>query len=118
ELVTWMILTGIALHGVCYDFFFVAGQIYVDKKANPQIRAQSQGLIIFTTYGVGLLVGAQIAGSVYNSFLGNATSLTLQQWQSFWWIPAVFALIVLILFILFFNDSRKSAAQTEIVGMV
>jgi nucleoside transporter len=117
DLVTWMILTGIALHGVCYDFFFVAGQIYVDKKASPQIRAQSQGLIIFTTYGVGLLVGAQIAGSVYNSFLGNATSLTLQQWQSFWWIPAVFALIVLILFILFFKDSSKTATQAEAVQM-
>ena len=117
DLVTWMILTGIALHGVCYDFFFVAGQIYVDKKANPQIRAQSQGLIIFVTYGVGLLVGAQIAGSVYNSFLGNATSLTLQQWQSFWWIPAVFALVVLILFIVSFKDSSKSAVQVEPVEM-
>jgi nucleoside transporter len=118
DLVTWMILTGIALHGVCYDFFFVAGQIYVDKKANPQIRAQSQGLIIFVTYGVGLLVGAQIAGSVYNSFLGNAKSLTLQQWQSFWWIPAVFALVVLILFILSFKESSKTAAQVETVEMV
>jgi nucleoside transporter len=113
DLVTWMILTGIALHGVCYDFFFVAGQIYVDKKASPQIRAQAQGLIIFTTYGCGLLVGAQIAGRLYNSFLGSATSLTLPQWQSFWWIPAVFALIVLVIFILFFRDTQKSGATAE-----
>lgn len=113
DLVTWMILTGIALHGICYDFFFVAGQIYVDKKANPQIRAQAQGLIIFTTYGCGLLVGAQIAGRVYNSFLGSATSLTLPQWQSFWWIPAVFALIVLVIFILLFRDTQKVVATTE-----
>jgi nucleoside transporter len=118
DLVTWMILSGIALHGICYDFFFVAGQIYVDKKASPQIRAQSQGLIIFTTYGVGLLVGAQIAGAVYNRFLGTATSLTLEQWQSFWWIPAVFALIVLILFILFFKDTRKNAGNRETVATV
>jgi nucleoside transporter len=113
DLVTWMIISGIALHGVCYDFFFVAGQIYVDKKATPQIRAQSQGLIIFVTYGVGLLVGAQIAGAVYNSFLKGGTSLTLQQWQSFWWIPAVFALIVLVVFILFFRDTQKAVATTE-----
>lgn len=119
DLVTWMILTGIALHGICYDFFFVAGQIYVDKKASPQIRAQAQGLIIFTTYGCGLLVGAQIAGLIYNSFLGSATSLTLPQWQSFWWIPAVFAAIVLVIFILLFRDTQKTVATTqEPVAMV
>jgi nucleoside transporter len=118
DLVTWMILTGIALHGICYDFFFVAGQIYVDKKASPQIRAQAQGLIIFTTYGCGLLVGAQIAGRVYNSFLGSTTSLTLQQWESFWWIPAVFALIVLVIFILFFRDTQKTVTTKEPVAMV
>jgi nucleoside transporter len=107
DLVTWMIITGIALHGICYDFFFVAGQIYIDKKANAQIRAQAQGLIIFVTYGVGMLVGAQIAGTVYNSFLGNAPSLTLPQWQSFWWIPAAFALVILILFVALFKQRRK-----------
>ena len=119
DLVTWMILSGVALHGICYDFFFVAGQIYVDKKAKPEIRAQAQGLIIFVTYGVGLLVGAQIAGSVYNSFLGSATSLTLQQWQSFWWIPAVFAVIVLVIFILLFRERQQiRATEEETVAMV
>ena len=118
DLVTWMILTGIALHGICYDFFFVAGQIYVDKKASPQIRGQSQGLIIFTTYGVGLLVGAQIAGAVYNSFLGSTNSLTLEQWQSFWLIPAVFAVVVLVLFSLFFKDKSRSGVPAEPMAMV
>jgi nucleoside transporter len=111
ELVNWMILTGVALHGICYDFFFVTGQIYVDTKASPEIRGQAQGLIVFVTYGVGMLVGAQIAGMVYDSFLGNAQSLTLQQWQSFWWIPAIFALAVLFLFIVLFRERRKSAAN-------
>lgn len=111
ELVNWMILTGVALHGICYDFFFVTGQIYVDTKANPEIRGQAQGLIVFVTYGVGMLVGAQIAGMVYDSFLGNAQSLTLQQWQSFWWIPAIFALAVLFLFIVLFRERRKSTAK-------
>jgi len=113
DLVTWMILAGVALHGICYDFFFVAGQIYVDKKASPQIRAQAQGLIIFVTYGIGMLVGAQTAGIVYDSFLGNAVSLTLQQWQSFWWIPAVFAVVVLAIFILLFREKRTSVTITE-----
>jgi nucleoside transporter len=106
--VSWMILTGIALHGICYDFFFVTGQIYVDKKANPLIRAQAQGLIVFVTYGIGMLVGAQTAGMAYNKFLGNAKALTLQQWQSFWWLPAGFAAIVLVFFILSFKDKRKN----------
>jgi nucleoside transporter len=102
--VTWMILTGIALHGICYDFFFVTGQIYVDKKANPLIRAQAQGLIVFVTYGVGMLVGAQTAGFVYNKFLGSAKALTLNQWQSFWWLPVAFAAAVLVFFVLTFRE--------------
>ncbi len=110
DAITWMILSGIALHGICYDFFFVTGQIYVDKKASPEIRGQAQGLIVFVTYGVGMLVGAQIAGMVYNSFLGSATALTLQQWQSFWWIPAIFAAGVLLFFTTFFRDRNKSRA--------
>ncbi len=119
DLVTWMIVTGIALHGVCYDFFFVAGQIYIDKKANAQIRAQAQGLIIFVTYGVGMLVGAQIAGTVYDSFLGNASSLTLAQWESFWWIPAAFAAVVLVIFVLLFKEKQKTVpGKEETVAMV
>lgn len=102
--IIWMIITGIALHGICYDFFFVTGQIYVDKKSSPEIRGQAQGLIILITYGVGMLIGAQVAGQVYNAFLGTASSLSLAQWHDFWWIPAVFAAAVLIFFVIFFND--------------
>lgn len=106
--VSWMILTGIALHGICYDFFFVTGQIYVDKKANPLIRAQAQGLIVFVTYGVGMLVGAQTAGAVYNHYLGTARALTLSQWQNFWWLPVAFAAAVLLFFIITFKEKRKA----------
>jgi len=104
EATTWMILTGIALHGICYDFFFVTGQIYMDKAANPEIRGQAQGLIIFITYGIGMFVGTQIAGVLYNNFLGSNESLSLEQWQRFWWIPAVFALGVLLFFITIFRE--------------
>ncbi|HEY4109715.1 MAG TPA: MFS transporter, partial [Puia sp.] len=94
---------------ICYDFFFVTGQIYVDTKASPEIRGQAQGLIIFVTYGVGMLVGAQVAGMVYNSFLKQAKSLTLLQWQSFWWIPAAFAAAVLLLFVVLFREKKNTA---------
>ncbi|MEX0681679.1 MAG: nucleoside permease [Balneolales bacterium] len=102
--VQWMILIGIALHGVCYDFFFVTGQIYVDKKSTKQIRGQAQGFLVLITYGVGMLIGAQVAGNVYNSFLGDQESLTQQQWLEFWWIPAIFAFVVMIFFALTFHD--------------
>lgn len=116
EPIIWMIITGIALHGICYDFFFVTGQIYVDKKATPAIRGQAQGLIVLITYGVGMLIGAQIAGQVYNAFLGTASSLSLAQWHDFWWIPAAFAAAVLLFFITFFNDQvlEKDATAEDI----
>lgn len=102
--VTFMILLGIALHGICYDFFFVTGQIYVDKKATSDIRGQAQGLIVLVTYGVGMLIGAQVAGEVFNSFLGSNDALSLNQWYQFWWIPAIFAAAILTLFIFTFNE--------------
>jgi nucleoside transporter len=68
--VFWMITLGILLHGICYDFFFVTGQIYVDKKSTPGIRGQAQGFLVFVTYGVGMFIGAQIAGNVFNDHRG------------------------------------------------
>jgi nucleoside transporter len=106
DAVTWMILGGIALHGICYDFFFVTGQIYVDLKSNDKIRGQAQGLIVLITYGVGMLIGAQLAGITYNGFLGDQTALTLDQWYSFWWIPAMFAAAVMLFFIFTFSDKE------------
>jgi nucleoside transporter len=102
--VFWMIALGILLHGVCYDFFFVTGQIYVDKKSTPAIRGQAQGFFVLVTYGVGMLIGAQIAGNVYNRFLGGAQGLTLPQWNRFWWLPAAFAAAVTLFFALAFYD--------------
>jgi len=107
--VFWMILLGVALHGPCYDFFFVTGQIYVDKKSTPAIRGQAQGFLVLVTYGVGMLIGAQVAGRVYNSFLGTATSLTLEQWRSFWIFPAAFAAAVLIFFAAFFKSPSNGS---------
>src|SRR5881398_315683 len=91
-----LIFIGIVLHGVCYDFFFVTGQIYVDKKSTPAVRGQAQGFLVLVTYGVGMLIGAWVSGQVYNGFLGAAAGLTLPQWLSFWLLPAGFAVIVLV----------------------
>ncbi len=104
EAVTGMIISGILLHGICYDFFFVTGQIYVDKKSSPAIRGQAQGFLVLVTYGVGMLIGAQVAGKVFNAFLGSAEALTLLQWKDFWYIPAAFAAVVMVFFGLTFYD--------------
>ncbi|MEX2573518.1 MAG: MFS transporter [Balneolaceae bacterium] len=110
--VAWLIVGGIALHGICYDFFFVTGQIYVDLKSNDRIRGQAQGLIVLMTYGVGMLIGAQLAGTTYNMFLSSREALTLNQWHDFWWIPALFAAAVLLVFLFTFDD-RKAEQQVH-----
>jgi nucleoside transporter len=103
----WMIALGILLHGICYDFFFVTGMIYVDKKSTAAIRGQAQGFFVFVTYGVGMLIGAFVAGNlVYNRFLGTAPALTLDQWRTFWILPSAFALVILIFFALAFHDRQ------------
>jgi hypothetical protein len=66
--VAWMLILGVLLHGICYDFFFVTGQIYTDKVAPPQIRAQAQGMLVLFTLGLGMLIGAQVAGQVEQRF--------------------------------------------------
>jgi nucleoside transporter len=109
--VYWTIVLGILLHGICYDFFFVTGMIYVDKKSTSAIRGQAQGFFVFVTYGVGMLIGAQVAGNVYNRFLAGATALTLDQWRSFWLLPAGFAAVVLIFFGLAFYDRGVEARR-------
>lgn len=115
--VFWMIIFGIALHGICYDFFFVTGQIYVDKKSSPKIRGQAQGFLVFVTYGIGMLIGAQVAGNLYNSMLGEgASALTLPEFQGFWLIPAAFAVVIMVFFIAMFNDKtvdKKMEVEDE-----
>jgi nucleoside transporter len=111
DAIYWMIALGILLHGICYDFFFVTGQIYVDKKSTAAIRGQAQGFFVFVTYGVGMLIGAQVAGNVYNRFLAGAPALSLEQWQSFWLLPAAFAAVVLVFFGLAFRDPEVEARR-------
>jgi len=111
DAIFWMIVLGIALHGPCYDFFFVTGQIYVDKKSTPAVRGQAQGFLVLVTYGVGMLIGAQIAGNVYDRFLAGATALTLPLWRSFWILPAVFAAAVLVFFAALFKAPAREATE-------
>jgi len=111
DAVFWMVAVGILLHGICYDFFFVTGHIYVDKKSTPAVRGQAQGFLVLVTYGLGMFVGAQIAGALFNRFLGDSSVLTLERWQDFWWVPTGFALLVLVLFMLTFKDDVERTSE-------
>jgi nucleoside transporter len=104
----WMLYLGIFLHGICYDFFFVTGQIYVDKQATKEIRGAAQGFIAFVTLGLGGFIGAELSSRVDQL----VTTDGARDWQSFWLIPAVGAAVVMILFALFFHD-RLSKEQLE-----
>ncbi len=105
--VVWMILFGIILHGICYDFFFVTGQIYVDKKSSPEIRGQAQGILVLVTYGMGMFIGAQLSGWLYNYYKAGNEVMSADQWQAFWWVPAIFAGVIMLMFAVFFRNEPE-----------
>lgn len=100
----FLLIIGIALHGICYDFFFVSGQIYTDSKAGEKFKSSAQGLITLATYGVGMLIGFSIAGKVSDLYLAADGS---HDWQSIWMIPSGIAVFVVIFFLIFFKDESK-----------
>ena len=97
----FMLIIGIALHGICYDFFFVSGQIYTDFKAGEKIKSAAQGLITLATYGVGMLVGFWVAGKISDQ---NIFADGTHNWEVIWMLPAAFALGVMVLFMLIFKN--------------
>ncbi len=100
----WMLYTGIILHGICYDFFFVTGQIYTDQKAGPQIRSSAQGLITLATYGVGMYIGFYMAGLIVDKYVLADGG---HDWKAIWLIPCLFATGVSLLFLLIFKNGKK-----------
>ena len=101
----WLLYLAIVLHGVCYDFFFVTGQIYTDSKAGEKYRSSAQGLISIATYGIGMGIGSWIAGIVADMY----TVDNVKNWTSIWMVPAGIAAVVLVLFVLFFRDNKIKA---------
>lgn len=100
---TVLLLVGIALHGICYDFFFVSGQIYTDSKAGATFKSSAQGLITLATYGIGMLIGFWIAGRITDTYL---SAEGVHYWKTIWLYPAAFALAVLVLYALMFKNEK------------
>tara|TARA_R110001583_G_scaffold77118_2_gene210251 strand:+ start:3757 stop:4989 length:1233 start_codon:yes stop_codon:yes gene_type:complete len=100
---SFMLLIGIALHGICYDFFFVSGQIYTDSKAGEKIKSAAQGLITLATYGIGMLIGFWVAGKISDTYL---IAENLHNWKNIWMFPAIFAFVVMVLFAIFFKNEE------------
>ena len=104
----WMLYAGIILHGVCYDFFFVTGQIYVDQRAPAAIRGAAQGFLAFVTLGAGLFVGALVSGKIVDKYTLAGGG---HDWNSIWMVPAVMAAVVFVVFAIFFHERARAAGD-------
>ena len=101
---TWMLYAGIILHGICYDFFFVTGYMYTEKKAGEKIKNAAQGLFTFATYGVGMFIGTWFSGVIVDKY---KVADKVHNWTSIWYVPALIAVGVLVYFLLFFKEKRE-----------
>jgi nucleoside transporter len=112
----WMLWIGIILHGICFDFFFVVGQIYIDREAPPALRAATQGLITFLTYGLGMFVGSWLSGKVVDTYSQtSADGTAVHNWHAIWLFAGACAAVVLVLFVLTFKDRKSTVASAAVV---
>ena len=104
----WMLYAGIILHGICYDFFFVTGYMYTERKAGEKIKNAAQGLFTFATYGLGMFIGTWISGIVADYYAVDGE----YDWTSIWYVPAGIAVVVLVFFLIFFREKRDIKPAT------
>ncbi|MEP6926376.1 MAG: nucleoside permease [Ginsengibacter sp.] len=108
---SFMLILGIAFHGICYDFFFVSGQIYTNAKAGIKYKSAAQGLITLATYGIGMLIGFKIAGLITDTYKISETAFN---WRMIWIIPSGIAFVVFLLFAIFFNDKNEKITDQSL----
>jgi nucleoside transporter len=112
----WMLYAGILLHGICYDFFFVTGQIFVDRKAPSHLRSSAQGMITLATYGVGMLIGSWMSGEIVGLYTSTgADGVQNLNWQSIWLVPAIASIVVFAFFALLFKE-KDVPKQVEVLS--
>lgn len=106
----WMFYAAILLHGVCYDFFFVAGQLYTDQEAPPRLRSTAQGFITFVTYGIGMLIGSLLSGGILDYFSQTVNGTVTRNWSAFWLSSAFMSFAITLLVLFFFRSTTKIGA--------
>jgi MFS family permease len=106
----WMFYLAIVLHGVCYDFFFVSGQLYTDQEAPAHMRNTAQGFITLATYGAGMLIGSLLSGGALDHFSVTDGGVVVRNWPAFWLTSAAGSFAILMLVLLFFRTSKKIVA--------
>jgi nucleoside transporter len=114
----WMLWAGILLHGICYDFFFVTGQIYIDRRADMKLRAAAQGLMTFLTYGAGMFVGSWLSGAIVEHYtIGELAENAGHDWRSIWLFPAIMSVVILVLFLATFSDREQKEREARDVEL-
>jgi nucleoside transporter len=109
----WMFYIAILLHGVCYDFFFVAGQLYTDQAAPPHLRSTAQGFITFVTYGIGMLIGSLLSGGILDYFSTTTSTGVVRNWSSFWLSSAAMSFVITLMVMFFFRSKVRVGTQTN-----
>jgi nucleoside transporter len=107
----WMFYLAILLHGVCYDFFFMTGQLYTDMQAPQNLRGAAQGLIIFLTYGVGMFIGSMLSGTAVDYFSHSAAGAVVRDWKAFWLSSSTGAFVILFMILVAFRSRAKVHPQ-------
>ncbi|MEO8946599.1 MAG: nucleoside permease [Gemmatimonadaceae bacterium] len=114
----WMLYVGILIHGMCYDFFFVSGQIYVDQRATLKIRAAAQGLIAFVTLGIGNVIGSWLSGLVVQAYqITSPTGVITHDWRAIWMIPAIGSAVIFVIFAFWFRPRGGVKPLTDEMEM-
>ncbi len=111
--IIWMIIAGILLHGICFDFVYIAGQIFIDRQVSADMRGQAQGFLVMVRSGIGLLIGAQASGWLFNTLL-DANAMDMEPWRLFWALPAGMALLVLLGFWFFFHEEKPAREASSV----
>jgi MFS family permease len=114
---SFLFYSAILLHGICFDFFFMTGQLYTDQEAPAHLRGTAQGFLMFLTYGVGMFLGSMLSGWAVDFFTTTTGGTVVRNWTAFWLSSAASALVIFVLVAIFFQSKGRVQAQQEALAV-